>query len=296
VVPPAELEVSRRRCCCGGSEVEGIPCPECPEAISPCTTPEYSISIAVDVGPPDAAGDGCLAVPTYVLDCMRGSCGRQTYRRKALSTSTFALGVCDTADMCQSMKDEAAPVVGGDVRLRWQACDCDGDIGFLVASGNPCIVDYEQEGAVFIEWIDAQVYWNTAACAWSATAPPGIADDCRSVVRVLYTYTDSFSFPMWDDAPPNGCTDVGSTYSVTRQWICYYSRRVQAGEFMAEGAYRLVRCEYPAAANTIGPTGGWNAGCGLNGGIVCSADGLSSIGKVPTIWQPPATITVVREC
>lgn len=282
----------KRRCCCGGTEPGGIDCPACPSAVSPCTTPEYSVSIAVGDIYPDSAGTGCLSVSTHVLDCMRGDCGRVRYRRRALALSTLSLGVCDPADLCDSIKDEAAPPDAGDNTIRWQACVCN---SFEPDDTDPCVVFYDREGAVQITWIAAQVYWNPATCFWSATAPPGTAGDCRSYIEVVYSYYDSFSYPSWEDVG-GVCTNIGSTYSVNRQWTCYYSRRVAAGEFMAVGPYRLVRCDYPTAVNTIGPTGPASPGCGLAGGTVCSANGLDSIGKIPTLWQPPNTITVVREC
>lgn len=226
---------------------------------------------------------------------MRGSCGRVAYRRRAVACSAFGALVCDTADICEGIKDQDAPYGGGDLTYVWEPC----------IAGNhypnpgvvPGSIEYDQEGGVALGFVAAQLYWNPAACFWVNTAPPGIADDCRSYIEVVYTYTDSFSYDFYDDAgPPDPCQKTPQTYSVTRSWICHYSRRVQANQFMAVGVYKLVRCEYPAAINTIGPTGGATPGCGLNGGIECSADGLTSLGKIPTLWQPPSTIVVTRDC
>jgi hypothetical protein len=294
VVPEAELEVIKRRCCCGGTEPGGISCPECPSPVAPCTTPRYSVRVVAGNIKADSAGLGCLAISSHVLDCMRGDCGRTTYRRKALTLSTLALGVCDTADICDAMIDQDGPYSAGDHGIVWEACPCN---SFEPDPADACVLEYDQESAVVITWLAAQVYWNPATCFWAVTAPPGTAGDCRSYIEVQYTYTDSFQFPYFDDAgPPDPCSKTMQTFTVSRTWICYYSRRVAAGQFMAVGTYRLVRCEYPAAINTIGPTGGWNAGCGIAGGTVCSADGLTSVGKIPTLWQPPNSITVERLC
>ena len=294
MVPEAELEVIKRRCCCGGTEPGGISCPECPKPVSPCATPKYRVLVSTGNIIADSAGKGCLAISSHVLDCMRGSCGRTPYRRKALTLSTAALAVCDTSTMCQDIADEAGPYTDGKHRIEWEACDCN---SFEPDVADACVTDWEQVENVYITWLAAQVYWNPATCFWAATAPPGTAGDCRSYVEVEYTYTDTFDYPYYDDAgPPDPCSRTLQTYTVTRTWVCQYSRRVQAGEFMAVGTYRLVRCVYPSAINTIGPTGGWNAGCGIAGGTVCSADGLTSVGNIPTLWQPPNSINVERLC
>ncbi len=257
MVPETGLEVIKRRCCCGGTEPGGIDCPECPEPVSPCATPRYRLTVTAGNIIADSAGKGCLAISSHVLDCMRGSCGRTPYRRKALTLSTAALAVCDTSTMCQDIGDEAGPYTDGKHRIDWEACDCN---SFEPDVADACVTDWEQVENVYITWLAAQVYWNPAA------------------------------------GPPDPCSRTLQTYTVTRTWVCQYSRRVQAGEFMAVGTYRLVRCVYPSAINTIGPTGGWNPGCGIAGGTVCSADGLTSVGNIPTLWQPPNSINVERLC
>lgn len=199
--------------------------------------------------------------------------------------------MCDPIDMCNSMIDQDAPPGTGSHDLRWKVCECQ---SFIPTAVNPCVVYYNKIGDVQITFIAPQQYWDPVNCFWAATAPPGIPNDCRSYVEVVYRYFDSFNFPFYDDV--GGCIDLGSTFVASRQWTCYYSRRPAAGQFMAIGDYRLVRCDYPAAINTIGSTGGAVPGCSLNGGTVCSPDGLTSLGKVPTQWQPPATILVNREC
>lgn len=293
MVPQAELEVIKRRCCCTGSvEPSGIPCPECPAPISPCLTPRYRISIATGGILPDSAGKGCLAFLTHVFDCMRGACTRTEYRRIALEVDVLALGVCEEADMCRAIKNEAAPTGEGKHILEWQTC------AYFIEPGltppDPNIITDNQQGDVFINSVYSQIYWDPAVCFWVNAVPPGLPNDCRSVVQVTYNYYDSFTYPQFEDI--GGCTELTSTFAVSRTWICWYSRRVQAGQFTAEGTYRLVRCDYPPGISTIPASGSWNPGCTLPGGIVCSADGLTSVGKIPTLWQPPASITVDRLC
>lgn len=227
-----------------------------------------------------------------MLDCMRGACARQVYNRKALGLSVFALGVCDEAEVCQAMTDQVAPYGGGGVQYTWEPCIAGNH------EPNPGIVPgslvYQQTGDVYLGFTAATGFWNPAICFWNNTAPPGIPDDCRSFINVQYHYSDSFQYSFFDDIV--GCTDIGGTYNTgTLVWDCWYSRRVQPTQFMAVGAYQLVLCTYPYALNTVGPLAGPNP-CMIGGGTVCSADGLTNVGKVPTTWQPPSTINVQRLC
>ncbi len=288
--------MSKRRCCCGGSTEPGaIPCPECPDPVSPCAAPQYRIELSVGNILPDSAGKGALQVSTHVLDCMRGTCGRTEYRRKALALSVLSLGVCEVGDMCDAMVDQAGPYADGKHNIEWAGCNSP----FLPQQDppDPATVEDIQTGAVTITEVYSQLYWNPATCFWTNAVPPGIANDCRSYVRVEFTYTDSFTYKFFDDfGPPDPCQSIDQTFTFTRTWVCYYSRRNGAGQYTALGTYRLVRCEYPPAVNTLAPTGGSTAPCTLGGGVVCAADGLTYIGSIPTLWQPPASITVTRTC
>ena len=232
----------------------------------------------------DSAGSGAVA-GGQAIDCKRGGCGRQTYRRKALGLDVFALGVCDEADMCDAMVDTDAPTDMGTATIEWTFCggvianDCPGN------SGCPDVTNI-QSNAVAINFVTPGVEWDAANCSWNtATAS---TTDCRTVIEVEYTYQDSFDYPYYTD---NGfCDSYTATFSVTRTWICYYARRVGPGQFYAEGQYALVRCTDPGGVSTYG---GGSSTCTLPGGTVCSADGLTAIAP-PTTWTPPQYITLVR--
>jgi hypothetical protein len=294
VVPEAELEVIKRRCCCGGTEPGGISCPECPTPVAPCVCPVYEIERFFVGVTGDSAGYGQLYWSTFrIKGCMRGSCGRTPYRRKSVSPSNqFGLD-CDPSTyddcVCANLIDEDGPSIGGD--FYWRGSPC----------GSGCEADeLDYEGAVAPydpQWLFPQVFWNAVPCQWG-TSPPGLPNDCRSLVVLEFTYSDTYANYRNIDCEDGECTQSGThSLSVSQTWTCWYSRRVQAGQYMATGIYRLVRCDYPAAITTIGPgTGNTLTACNDAGGTVCSADGLSAVGKVPTLWQPPGSIKVNRLC
>lgn len=294
MVPEAELEVIKRRCCCGGTEPGGIPCPECPEPVAPCVCPIYEIDRFFVAVTGDAAGSGQIYWPTFrIKGCMRGSCGRTPYRRKSVSPSNQIFVDCDPSAyddcVCANLIDEDGPSIGGDFYWRGSVC------------GEGCEVEeLDYEGAISLpdpEWLFPQIFFNPAACLWGP-APPGLPDDCRSLVVLEFNYSDTYANYRNIDCEDGECTQNGThSLSVAQTWTCYYSRRIQAGEFMATGTYRLVRCDYPAAISTLGPgTGNTLTACNIAGGTVCSADGLATVGKIPTLWQPPSSIFVRRLC
>ena len=285
----------KRRCCCGGTEPGGISCPECPEPVFPCVCPVYEIERISVFTEGDSAGSGQLYWPTFrIKDCMRGDCGRTPYRRKSVSPSNQVGQDCQPADydqcVCENLINMDGPGNGGD--FYWKGSVCPFNI--------PCPDgELEYEGAISLPdfWLFPQVFWNPATCGWGPS-PPGVPNDCRSLVKLEYTYNDTYAGYRGVRCIDGEC-EVSGTFSLSVQqvWTCYYSRRVQPNQFMATGTYRLVRCDYPAAIDTLGPgTGNTLTSCSIAGGTVCSGDGLATVGKIPTIWQPPGSIFVRRLC
>lgn len=233
---------------------------------------------------PDSSGQGTVAGGT-VIDCKRGGCGRQNYRRKALGIDTSALGVCEEQDLCDAMVDEAAPADNGFAIVEWSFC------GLVLPQENPLSPFYPditniQSPAVSIEAINPHMAFNAGLCTWNAALEG--EEDCRSLIEVIFWYSDTFTYPYYTDS--GFCDSYDATFTVTRSWTCYYSRRVAAGQFFAEGNYALVKCIYPSGIPTNG-TG--STTCALAGGTVCSADGLTPIAP-PTLWKPPAFLNLVR--
>lgn len=232
----------------------------------------------------DAAGGGTVAGGT-VIDCKRGGCGRQKYRRKALGLDVSALGVCDEADLCEAMIDEDAPADNGTAVVEWTFC------GAVLPQEDPLSPFYPdvtniQSPTVVIEGIFPNQEWNGTTCFWNAADES--TTDCRTLIEVNYQYSDSFDYPYFTDS--GFCDQYDVTYSTgVKNWRCYYSRRVAVGQFYAEGDYALVRCEYPPGITTNGSP----SDCVLNGGVLCSVDGLTPI-TPPTLWKPPAYITLAR--
>lgn len=233
----------------------------------------------------DSAGSGAVAGGT-AIDCKRGGCGRQTYRRKALGIDVFALGVCEIADLCEAMIDEDAPTDSGTATIEWTFC------GGVIANDQDCPnlpecpdVTNVQSPAVRINFVSPNVAWDSANCTWNTAT--GSTTDCRTVIEVEYEYFDTFDYPYFTDS--GFCDSYLVTFTVRRTWICYYARRVAPGEYYAEGQYALVRCTYPGGVSTVGTT----SACPLAGGTVCSVDGLTPVAP-PTTWKPPQYINLQR--
>jgi hypothetical protein len=233
----------------------------------------------------DANGTGTVAGGT-ALDCKRGGCGRVKYRRKALGLDVWALGVCEVVDMCDAMIDEDAPADNGGAVAEWTFCSA---VKPQEAPGNPFLPDVVNVSspAVRIEGIYPQQAWNPATCFWIAAGPS--TTDCRTLIEVTYTYSDTFQYPAFTDS--GFCDQYEATYNTGFiGWRCYYNRRVAPGQFFAEGRYALVRCEYPGAIQTLQAVG---TTCNVPGGTICSTDGLTPI-TPPTLWKPPQYVNLVR--
>lgn len=238
---------------------------------------------ATDIIGDSAGGGSLIAGGNAVLTCMRGDCGRIKYKRKALAVDTYALGVCEPSEMCDAMVDEVAPEDAGTATIEWSFCSSVITTDCPSGAYCPDLVN-TQSAAVAIMGVYPGLQWNAGTCWWNIVAGN---EDCRTVIEVDYLYTDSFDHSYFQDI--DGCDESTVTYSFSQGWRCYYSRRVAAGQYFAEGPHALVRCEYSSAASTWGPTGG----CGIPGGTVCSADGLTPI-TPPTLWKPPSYVNLVR--
>lgn len=206
------------------------------------------------------------------------------YRRKALGLDVFALGVCDEADMCDAMIDEPAVADQGTAIVEWSFC------AQVLPQENPLSPFYPditniQSPGVMIEQITPNMEFDPVNCQWQQADANTI--DCRTVIQVVFTYSDTFEYPYFTDS--GFCDQYSDTFSVTRSWTCHYSRRVAVGQFFAEGQYALVKCVYPGGI----PTDGATTSCTLGGGTICSVNGLTPI-TPPTLWQPPQYINLVR--
>jgi len=266
--------VSQRRCCCTGSLPSPYACQPCPSG----TGHHWKVQVVATEIVCDKAGAGALTNASGSLDCMRGSCGRVKYRRKALFFDTYALGVC--SDLCSSLLDVEAPTSTGSANVEWSFC-ADYVNPFGGGYDMPDI-DNTQSDAVQITGIRTNVGWDGTNCTTFGNYP------CMSFIYVTYHYADSFTAPYYIDAP--GCENVGQTINISRTWDCVYGRRVGAGQYFAEGQYMLLRCDYPPGVPTHGSDG---SRCDLNGGTVCVPYGLTPA-VVPTTWQPPYYVNLVR--
>lgn len=283
--------MSRRKCCCQETETGAHACYPCPDPISPYTATQWSVQVFAVGIKGESDGTGALATGGVVLGCQRGSCGSVEFKEKAVGNDTFAMGYCDAADVCEAMRDVAAPKNYGTSRMEWTTCrsaDAD-DIGGPYYPD----VDYTYSDTVRITKVGAQARFipgtGGSECTWVNASSE--TTDCRSFVEVEYTFTNYFEYPFFEDAGPGQhCYQNVASISTNQSWICVYSKRPSAGQYLAEGQYNLVSVYYPTAAHTVGPVG---ETCSRPGGHVCSANGLSPVTS-PTQWQPPATVVVFR--
>jgi hypothetical protein len=284
--------MSRRRCCCGEEPPSGpIPCNPCPDPIAPATVTRWSISVTASGIEGVSDGSGALVTGGVVKSCQRGSCGSVTFKEKAVGNDTFSMIYCDETDYCNAMRDATAPTNSGSSHMEWTTCMApDGE-----DVGGPYYPDIAYTFNDHVRIIGAAATSRFipgipgSDCAWVNTSEEDT--DCRSIVEVVYTFTNSFDYPFFqDNGPGQECDQTTSTISTTQSWICVYSKRPTGSQYWALGSYPLVKVTYPTAAHTYGPIG---TTCGIPGGVVCSANGLDSVTS-PTPWQPPSSVTVVR--
>lgn len=289
--------MSRKRCCCGGAPPGPYPCQPCP---SPRVT--WSVNLLVEDIILDAAGDGTIhgTLDFYYPPCaFAGTCGRQRYRRKAVGNQDF-MPICDDV-VCEAIKDEPAPYYAAELSATWTWCPgtdrplCDGV--FISAEGADCSPDvlFDYEGPVSGFTVQPNAHWNFSSTSCNSDIPEENTD-CCTLITVSFSYFDEFTFPRVVDSPtnPGECFVYpnGGYISVGGQWDCVYGRRVVPGQLYAEGAYVLLRCNYPAAVETY-KTVDPSIRCGIAGGTVCATD-WDTAALVPTLWKPPANIYLNR--
>lgn len=274
--------MSRKRCCCGGSAPPAYPCQPCPSGEGH----EWIVQVITDGIIGDSAGAGVVNDIDYYEPCLAGDCGRRAFTRRGASNTDFSY--CPD-DLCDSIVDGAGAFDAGDHTIRWSFCNV---VNPTDSPGSPYLPDIlnDQEGSVTIEWVRPDSAWDFTNCIYLGPGSGG--DDCATIIKVVFTYSDTFTYPQWDDAG-GGCFSTTRTITMpTQVWTCYYARRVAPGQYFAEGAYYLLRCEYPAPYETVGGSAPFYK-CRLLDGVVCSSQhGVST--SPPTTWKPPANITLVR--
>ena len=278
--------MSRKRCCCGGSTPGAYPCQPCPTPIPPATTREWIVSVNVDGIIGDSAGLGVVNPVDFYQPCLAGDCVRTVYSRRGANNTDFMSSDCLTR-VCDGIVDTKADTDSGSHVIRWSFCT---EVSPLVPFPDPALPDIQntQTGGAFIEWVRPNLGWDFANCTYLGSG----GEDCCTVIKVYFQYQDTFSYLRWD-SDANGCFSYTETMTTPVQtWTCYYVRRVAPGQFFAEGAYYLLRCEYPDAYDTVGGTAPFYR-CSIAGGVVCSAQHGASTSP-PTTWKPPANINLVR--
>ena len=188
--------------------------------------------------------------------------------------------------------DDPGPYDAGDHTVIWTGCrDIDTDEINGAPGSAPDILN-DQEGAVRINTIRACRRWDFPQCQVGGTSPSNYTTNV-TVIQVDYTYQDTFTPPRYMEGPSGECEFVQfASVTLTQTWRCWYIKKPTAGNFYAQGSYFLARCEYPAAFSTK-PANDTDPWCTINGGTVC-ASAYGTYPVPPTIWKPPATITLVR--
>lgn len=269
-------------CCCG--TIPSYPCQPCP----PGTGHEWIVQILQGGIIGDSAGNGIVGFLDFRWpECATvGSCGRQTFRRKAVGNTDFMDVGCED-QVCESIIDDAAAYGAGDHTIRWSFCS---SVFPFDPPGSPYLPDIlnDQQGDVYIDAVLPNLRWNFGTCTYEGPSET----DCATIIVVRFTYSDTFQFPVWN-SDIDGCYSYLATATMpTQTWTCYYVRQVATGQYFAEGAYSLLRCDYPAPYDTY--EGGISGGlCSFPDGTVCSTQyGVSTL--PPTTWKPPVSINLVR--
>lgn len=301
--------MSRRRCCCAGEQPpQPYPCQPCPTVSAPLY-PSWSVYVEATDIIGDKSGAGAYATgPFYAFQCEKGACGRVVHSRKAVGWPGPFPGDCADSDreqeICDALVDAPGLRSAGSSELIWRGptgggtnpgyC-CDGLVDPQDINYADCILQYNYDQWVQIEWVSTCMKWNGCNFPQWEAAGPG-HNDARTLIKVTYRYEDTFSYPRFSADP--GCPrTTDGTWTSAYYWECIYARRVRPGEAFAEGAYALVYCFHQGTTGhrTYAPSPGLSADlCPGLSDTNCSADGLTPI-AVSSTWQPPAYITLVRQ-
>lgn len=237
----------------------------------------------------DSEGSGALwRASDFVLDCMKGECGRQQYKRKALFVQDQSPLNCeDWATRCASMIDEPGPEYY-DPGISAAVDGCGYDVGI-------------NEVGDVIEIVSLRTCKKYECIAVGGGSEPNIIDavgmpgPVLSVVEVNYTWHgDTFDIQGFMD----DCSEQTLTVTVpSQQYVCLYAREVAPGEFYALGTYKLISIRDPGAENTHGLDG---ARCCVPSPVnfcaenVCRPTITAPLPNSPATWTPPLTILVTR--
>jgi hypothetical protein len=249
-------------------------CPPCPSPIDPAFPPIWAVDLGMVTIHGDSAGSGCLSdLSDLVATCMRGTCGRQPYRRKARHITDFA---SDCVEQWCEIVDEDGPTYS--------------DVGPYEITGcqlftNPAPPPDPPVNIWYAE--TCKRITNVPFCA--STAPPNGIDPLFSLIEVRYTWPGD-SFPLVDlDCATN------QTFTATvgpQQWTCIYAKKLTPGQYFATGQYRLMVASWPGAETTHDDQFGF---CVEDGGSVCRPTyDAPWPGGIQSTWKPPETITVYR--
>lgn len=269
-------------CCCTATHG----CQPCPSPIPPATTREWEVSVVVDGIIGDSDGSGAVFPLDYGQpSCARGSCGRQTYIRKAVDIQDFSgPPICPYSIPCDAIVNEPAPTAAGDHTIRWSFC---GNVFPACDFGGCPDIFNDQGGNAYIDSVMTGLKWNFGTCLYEGAT----STDCATVIVVRFWYDDTFSYPMFYELDGECRSDLVTASIYKQEWVCYYVRQVGAGQYFSEGDYSLLRCEYPSPQTTVKTDGSWTL-C-IGNGTVCSSSYGVSVAP-PTTWQPPRTIKLTR--
>lgn len=284
-----------RQCCCNATEPTwATDCPESlPAPLAGCPAPKWRVSAAttgmkgVQYGTGqvlDTSDGGCL-------DCFKGSCAVTALHEGMVDfADPYAEGDCWTTELlqqaCEKFEDGRGTIPTND---GWHVIEWVNN--FSLAN----ITYDDQNDCVTI--LGVQTCRPFGGCIGSTQA------GLFSEVTVEFRFAVDIN--AWSLNPDANGDCVWSQYVITvvQTWGCTYQRRMQVGEYYANGLYRLVR---------VGaPIGGWLYP-GTDPKICtttscppvyfpleyCAANYDSGINYqgVPFPWTPPGTVSVVRLC
>lgn len=237
-------------------------------------------------------GTGQVLAPSDggCLDCFKGSCALTELHQGMVDFADGASeGECYTTELlqeaCEKFDAGRATIPTND---GWHVIEWVNDFG-------PLNITYDDQSDC-VRILGVQTCQAFHGCVGSTQ--PGLFSEVTVEFRFEVT------FNAWSLNPDGNGDCAWSQYpiSVVQTWGCTYQRRMQTGEYYADGLYRLVRVSAPLA--TVGSA--YNPYlCSTNfcptvsfPSEYCAAnyDSLIDYQGVPFPWTPPGTVTVVRLC